>query len=146
MRPERSLVLLLALALAGCQGPRLVRVDGEGGVVAIPSNTNYWPTYYRDKAELLIQSKCPDGYEIIREEEKVTGQVVHTDTQTTTEEAPTMMLGGSSGKSNHDHDHGESFSESFGGFAVPLGETQQNTEQRTSYHDVTEWRIHFRKK
>jgi hypothetical protein len=47
------------------------------GVVAIPSNTNSWPNYYHNQAEELIRQNCPNGYEIVQEEECVTGQVAY---------------------------------------------------------------------
>ena len=58
--------------------------------MAIPSNSNQWPTYYRDKAEKLIGEKCPDGYEVVMEEEVVTGQVTHIESRTKTKEAPSL--------------------------------------------------------
>src|SRR5215472_4112557 len=73
----RAAVLLVPLALAGlsgCGGARYIVQDQDGGVVAIPSNTNYWPMHYRDEAEKLMKQKCPQGYIIDREQEVVVGQ------------------------------------------------------------------------
>jgi hypothetical protein len=73
----RGAVLLAPLFLVGavgCGSARYVMQDSYGGVVAIPSNNNYWPTHYRDEAEKLMKQKCPQGYVIEREEEVVVGQ------------------------------------------------------------------------
>ena len=64
-----GVVLLLALGLTGCGGPHFVDQDQYGGVVAIPSNTNYWPTRYRSRAEEMMFLKCPQGYIIEYEDE-----------------------------------------------------------------------------
>jgi hypothetical protein len=129
----------------GCGSARFVQVDGDGGVVAIRNNSNVWPTYYRDKADALIRQRCPAGYEIVREEEIVTGQVADTDTQSNTRQSPTLLLGGTDSdrtKSNR----GDYRSEALGAIAIPTGETEQTTHQTTHYRDVTEWRISYRKK
>jgi hypothetical protein len=84
-RKVRSLVLLSVLALTGCMSARVVSRDPTGGVVAIPENSNSWPTRYHDQAIALIKQDCPD-YAIVREEEVVTGTVTtdreSTDTRT----------------------------------------------------------------
>jgi len=60
---------LLVLAASGCASSvRFVRESADGGVIAIPSNSNQWPTYYRNRAEYLMNRKCPHGYAIDREE------------------------------------------------------------------------------
>jgi hypothetical protein len=69
------LCLLAVFALTGCGTARVITRDPEGGVVAIPENTNSWPYHYRDKAIELIKEDCPHGYVIAREEEVVTGKV-----------------------------------------------------------------------
>ncbi len=38
-------------------------------MVAIPNNTDVWPTYYRRKALAMIAAQCPDGFEITDEKE-----------------------------------------------------------------------------
>jgi len=63
----------LAAALSSCAPTaRLVVVDPAGGAVAIFRNT----PAYREKAEALMDKKCPGGYRIVREEEYVTGETV----------------------------------------------------------------------
>ena len=53
--------------LSGCTQVRIVRDTGNGGVVSIPNNSNQWPTFYRNRAEELMNKKCPEGYTIIGE-------------------------------------------------------------------------------
>src|SRR5262249_15255416 len=76
--------LLLVLA-CGCGGARMIYQDQNGGVVAIPSNQNYWPFYYRDEADKLMRAKCPHGYDIVREEEVAVGKVTTNTENTNTE-------------------------------------------------------------
>jgi hypothetical protein len=58
-------------SLVGCGQVRLIRDAPDGGVVAIPNNSNQWPSYYRNRAEYLMKRKCPEGYVIVNEEEGV---------------------------------------------------------------------------
>ncbi len=60
--------LLILSAVCGCAAIRVVRETPDGGVLALPANTNCWPMYYRDRAEKLMSEKCPGGYRIDREE------------------------------------------------------------------------------
>jgi hypothetical protein len=67
-------VLLLGLltGAAGCQHPvQLVSWDGQCGVVAIPNNSDTWPTSYRGRALNLMAKQCPGGYTILGEDEVV---------------------------------------------------------------------------
>jgi hypothetical protein len=66
--------LALVAAVSGCASARIVQVTPEGGVVAIPSNTNSWPQRHRDQAAKLMAERCPNGYDIVHEEEVVIGQ------------------------------------------------------------------------
>jgi hypothetical protein len=120
----RAAALLVPLALAGlsgCGGARYIVQDQYGGVVAIPSNTNYWPVYYRDEAEKLMKQKCPQGYHIDREEEVVVGQ-------TTT---------GSDNTDTRSYDLP-------GGKKQPSGAlTTTTASHSTTTHDKTEYRITF---
>src|SRR5262249_28661939 len=75
LRKGRMLCLLAVFALTGCGTARVISRDSEGGVVAIPENTNVWPFYYHDKAVELIKEDCPHGYVIAKEGEGVTGTV-----------------------------------------------------------------------
>jgi hypothetical protein len=65
---------LILVGLTGCGGARMVSSGPNGGVVAIPSNTDAWPLHYRQEAEKLMAQKCPQGYTIDQEEEVVVGQ------------------------------------------------------------------------
>jgi hypothetical protein len=144
--PRRAALLIIAATITaiwcGCARPRFVEVSREGGVVAIPSNSNQWPTYYRDKAEKLIREKCPDGYEVVMEEEVVTGQVTHVESRTKTKEAPSLDLG----KIAYDSQDPENNAASLAGVKIPLGRKQEDVNATTSSRDVTEYHIHYRPK
>jgi hypothetical protein len=60
--------LALCILMVGCSQVRLVHDAPDGGVVAIPNNTNQWPTYYRNRAEQLMKRRCPEGYVIVSEQ------------------------------------------------------------------------------
>jgi len=60
-----------ACCLGGCSQVRLVQETADGGVVAIPNNTNQWPTYYRNRAENLMKRKCPEGYVVVGEQDAI---------------------------------------------------------------------------
>src|SRR5258708_22635815 len=103
MRPGtlvRAAALLMLAATVGCNSARFVEVRPDGGVVAIPNNSNDWPYHYRDKAKALMRQKCPSGYVIDHEEEVVTGSVTHTDAETETQKSPTLLVGGVDEQSN----------------------------------------------
>jgi hypothetical protein len=73
-------------SLSGCmQGARVVQKDALGGVVAIPNNTNMWPTYYRDEAIDMITEQYPNfdpRTDIVSEGEVVIGQQTRSDQRT----------------------------------------------------------------
>ena len=128
--------------MVGCAKARHVEVNQQGGVVAIPSNTNSWPNYYRNQAEELISQNCPDGYEIVQEEEFVTGQVARKNSRTKTERAPRLDLG----RFHNDAEESDGNTTSLAGLSIPLGKTRQETNETTRYTDVTEYRIYYRPK
>ena len=70
-RLVRVLAPLLLAGVGGCGAPgaRVVLQTERGGAVAIPNNSDVWPTYYRRKALEMIAAQCPDGYEITDERE-----------------------------------------------------------------------------
>jgi hypothetical protein len=144
MRGVVALVLagLAVASLSGCAKARYVEVSQQGGIVAIPANTNRWPTYYRDQAMELIRQKCPDGYEVVQEEEFVTGQVARTNSRTKTKQAPSLDLNALQNDARRSEDAGISFT----GLSIPLGRTEEVTDETTNYTDVTEYRFHFRPK
>jgi hypothetical protein len=65
----RRLAPLLLVAACGClnSGAHFVERTDSGGVVAIPNNSDVWPTHYRSRAEKLMAEYCPDGYVITGE-------------------------------------------------------------------------------
>ena len=72
-----SLALLFLVALSGCaqtEGVRYVYQDRDFGVIALPENTDWWPTHYRRHGEKLMTDHFPDGYEIVRAEEVIEGE------------------------------------------------------------------------
>lgn len=79
----RLRVLALVVLLAtGCTHARYVMKDQWGGVVAIPSNSNNWPSFNRKHAEELIARQCPQGFVIEGESEVVVGQESQVQTAT----------------------------------------------------------------
>lgn len=59
---------LIPAVMSGCTQVRLIENAPDGGVVSIPNNTNLWPTYYRNRAEDLMDRKFPEGYTIVNEQ------------------------------------------------------------------------------
>jgi hypothetical protein len=139
-RAWTGLCALVVLWGAGCaSSARLVKWDADGGIVAIPSNNNYWPAHYRDQAEALMQKKCPAGYQIVREEEVTVGQKAHTDSETDSDAPGTFVVGGEKSNKSDTRRGGASV-------ALPFGENCTTTHQTTTYSDVTEYRIWFKPK
>lgn len=67
-------VALTAMALTGgCASARYIVKEADGGIVAIPANSER----NREKAVDLMQQHFPAGYVIEREEETVIGQTTH---------------------------------------------------------------------
>jgi len=119
-----SVAAAAAIILAagnGCAAARYVQRQPGEGVVAIPDNSNFWPTYNRDQALKLIQEHVGPDYEIVKEEAVVTGQVTTTDQQTT--ETPLQNR-----KTQ-----------------APAG-TQTTVAQTTRTTDATQWYIHYRRR
>ena len=74
--------------LAGCAPTaRLVLVEPAGGAVAIHRNT----PAHREKALALMAQQCPRGYDIVREEEVVTGAKTEVAGQGCVDEACTFV-------------------------------------------------------
>lgn len=79
----RALACMLAaastLSCLGCAPTaRFVLVEPGGGSVAVFRND----PAHREKALELMAQKCPGGYDIVREEEIVTGETVTKDRST----------------------------------------------------------------
>ncbi len=62
---------LVLAAMHGCSQVRVLENAADGGVISIPTNSNQWPTYYRNRAEVLMDRKFPEGYVIVNEQEVV---------------------------------------------------------------------------
>jgi hypothetical protein len=72
---------LCAGCLTGCASARYVERHSDSGVVAIPENSNHWPTYYRQAALDLIEKHVGPHYEILEEREVVVGQQTNNNQQ-----------------------------------------------------------------
>ena len=117
----RTLTLALILACTvGCASGRYVAKQPDGGIVAIPANTNSWPSYNRDHAHDLMRAHFPAGYVIEKEEEVVTGTQTKTNNSVKTKEFGKDTFGPDI--KVHDHD------------------------QTTTTMNTTEWHIFYRKK
>ncbi len=112
-------VLSLGILSEGCQSARVISKDESGGVISIPANSDAWPFRFRSKANELLAKECPEGYIIEREEEVITGQqtVVNEEERNRTQQISKRA-------------------------SLSVGNT--TTTETTS--DITEWRIHYRKK
>lgn len=115
--------VLVMVALSGCTTARFVQSGPDGGTVAIPSNSNSWPFYHREKAEKMMAQRCPAGYEIVKEEEAVIGQ-----TTSTSESVDRTQFDPKTGK------YGSKTRE------------VTTTSGKTTTMNETEWRITFRAK
>ena len=62
----------------GCSSARVVSWSGSEGVVAIPRNSDVWPSYARTEATKLMVEKCPAGYQIVEEGAAPAGKAVLT--------------------------------------------------------------------
>lgn len=68
-------VAAMVVGLSGCASPaRYVEMQSDSGVVAIPANTDVWPTFYRTRALEKIQEHVGPNYEIIDQRQVTTGQ------------------------------------------------------------------------
>jgi hypothetical protein len=116
-RPRLGVICsVLLLGLSGCCTARFVSVDGTSAVVAIPDDSNTWPTYNRQHAEELMQQKFPQGYVIDHEEEVVTGTIEQTRTNTQTRGSPILA-------------------------ALKVAPIEEETNRSTAYIHQKEWRI-----
>jgi hypothetical protein len=106
------------VAISGCSSARYVSIEPNGGIVAIPSNTNSWPDYNRKNAEELMKEKCPQGFVIDREQEVVIGTTEHTDVNTEKTGAPLLA-------------------------ALKVSPVEEKRTEKTYRTDRTEWRIWF---
>jgi len=114
-------VAAVVAGLSGCASPaRYIERGADSGVVAIPANTDEWPSYHRREALTLIQKHLGSNYEIIEEREVATGQRTV----------------------NNQHVKSEQVMNRSNPFLPAEKQTVDNT---TTTHDITEWRIAYRK-
>ena len=112
----------LVAALSGCASPaRYVERTGDTGVIAIPANTDAFPTYNRSEAMALIHKHIGPNFEIVEEREVATGKRTLNDQQVNNEQTWNT--------SN-----------------PLLPANKQTVQNTTTTHDVMEWRIAYRKK
>lgn len=77
---NKVLLIVAAAALcgaSGCASARYVEKNADGGIVAIPSNADFWPIKHRTAAMELIEKHVGPGYELGEEKEVVTGVTTH---------------------------------------------------------------------
>jgi hypothetical protein len=116
-------VAAVVTGLSGCVSPaRYVEKSptGDTGVIAIPANTDTWPMHYRSEAVALIQKHVGPNFEIVDEKEVVVGNRTDNNQYVKREQAYNNPFTGPVEK-----------------------DTITNT---TSTHDLTEYRITYRKK
>jgi hypothetical protein len=77
------LLIVVSIAFSvGCAAHH-VRKEGNEGIVAVPDDSNVWPTYNHDRAIKLIQEHVGPDYEIIKQEMVVSGQYTTNNQQVT---------------------------------------------------------------
>ena len=121
---KRILVVVAATAVAslsGCASARYVEKNGDSGIIAIPTNADFWPIKHRTEAVALIEKHVGPNYEIVEEKEVVTGVTTNHNQQIKRE--PTYNS------------------------EVPFFEAEKQTiTNTTSSSDRTEWRIAYRRR
>ena len=115
-------VAAIVAGLSGCASPaRYVERSGETGVIAIPANTDSFPSYNRSEAMALIQKHIGSNFEIVEEREVATGKRTLNDQQVNNEQTWNT--------SN-----------------PLLPANKQTVQNTTTTQDMTEWRIAYRRK
>lgn len=121
---NRVLVIVAAAAVcgsSGCASARYVEKNGDSGIIAIPSNADFWPIKHRTAALQLIEKHVGAGYEIVEEKEVVTGVTTHHNQEVKRE--PTFNS------------------------EIPFLEAEKQTvTNSTTSTDRTEWRIAYRRR
>lgn len=83
-------VAALVAGLSGCASPaKEISFDPQtgSGVVAIPANSDAWPTFNRQQAVALIQKRVGPNFDIVEEGQVVTGKQTVNNQQTTGDQA-----------------------------------------------------------
>ena len=118
-----TFTLIVVTGLSGCtSGARFVNDDksARSGVVAIPDNSNVWPTYYRDSAYQLIREQYPafnPQTDIVSQGEVKVGEITQ---------------------------NNQSTEKGFLGDNKPIKGEIDRTVTSTSTSDKLEWRIQYR--
>lgn len=121
---RRFLVLAAAVTTAssvGCANARYVQKIEDEGVVAVPVNSDAWPSYNRTSALKLIEQHVGPAYEIVEEREVKTGTAT-TNTQNTNRE------------------------QTFNSEVPFLPAEKRTTTSTTTASDIKEYHIHYRRK
>jgi len=116
----RRALVLLVLVSAGCQSARVVSRTPDDGIVALPANTNTWPSYHQDAAKRIITAHLGSAYEVVEEKEVTTG---YTTTNTQDRQSELSMHS-----------------------SIPLlPATRETTTTKTMNTPQKEWQIHYRR-
>lgn len=117
-----GVAVAVVAGLSGCSSSaRYIERSGDSGVVAIPADTDVWPTYHRRNALALIEKHVGPNFEIIG------GREVATGTATT----------------NHQNTNNE---QTFNNSNPFLPATKQTTTTTTTTRDLKEYHIAYRMK
>jgi hypothetical protein len=121
---NRALLIVAAAALcgaSGCASARYVEKSADGGIVAIPSNADFWPIKHMTAAKELMEKHVGPDYEILDQKEVVTGVTTHHNQEIKRE--PTFNS------------------------EVPFLDAEKHTvTNSTTSTDRTEWRIAYRRR
>jgi len=109
---------MLLLVGIGCANARLVSVDRDGGVIAVPSRSSR----HLRKAEEIMARESPNGYEIVKEGEQSAGPPIE-HRQTSTDTRGSQVLS-----------------------AMHIAPINQRTTETTTFEERKEWWIWFKKK
>lgn len=116
-------LVAVAAAASGCASAKYVEKRADGGVVAVPDDSDSWPGYNRRAALEKIREHVGPNYEIVDERKVVTGQTTLNNQQTATEHTLNARN--------------------------PAYPTQRQTTTGTgitTQQDVTQWQIAYRRK
>jgi hypothetical protein len=91
-------VVALVASLSGCASARYVQKNPDSGIVAIPENTNVWPTHYEEAAKALIKQHVGQSFEIVEQYEVTVGSPSDPQRYGTNPANPNPTNGSSSGK------------------------------------------------
>lgn len=122
MRRFGVVLLLAAVAAGGCAAPaKYIEKRADSGVVAVPDDSDSWPTYNRRAALDKIQQHVGPNYEILDERRVVTGQTTQASQQTQNDYTLNKRNPAQPGE-------------------------RQTTTGTATQQDVTQWQITYRRK